>query len=658
MKLRTAIKPEEYNTFQPDVERNVQWGSRLVHETAIFMNGVVARAYTLNLPMPVIDATFVDQCMSVVRQPGKKVKPAVQHRDTKPRREMTREEEQAWLAERDARRDRQNQSQQLLYDFWDQEWRRQRMRSGFDYTGLHGALCQQLRTQMLTNINNSMWMPFFGRQKMVLDWQLRELSERVAEYLRVNELKDTATERNKLRSHLQRCINEETSEEKFKDVDDDGYSLLFFFFGKLIEEHRAFALFQHCVRIDEDELRRTENEGLVHAAQVLQYYGYLADVLERAVAFKQRLLDEDVRKTYPRVRTFSMLPLRAMKRCSVPITTTVLKKAMGYEKWEDVIRPEWLKSTPSRSFAAYITTDGVSVSLTMERERRSQQPAADGVVDLNGVRRGLFRDCDLSDAKVDAPVVGIDPGIHRPVQASNGVYMTNARYYEECGFTKNQQRRKERLKKQSARLRTTLSSLTAISFKTSDLAKWRTSWAALKPKLDACFAFFGHRGPANDKFWSYGRKKKCLERLKADLVAKSGGRDDVVVAFGNGSFPTSYRGNRASPKIGIAKFLSHTLRVVMTDEFRTSKLCSGCHHEQEQAEVKSWVDGVWVRRKSYEVLKCNHCGATHNRDANAARNIRELLVKQLQGEERPVAFRRAGRSTAETWFDDRDDDVD
>lgn len=652
MKLRTAIKPEEYNTVQPLVERNVERASRLVHETAIFMNGVVARAHTQKLSMPFIDETFVDQCMSAVRQPGKKVKSAVQHRDKRPTREMTPEEEQAWLAARDARRDRQNQSQQLLYDFWEKEWQPAAMRSGFDYTGLHVSLCQQLRTQMLTNIKNSMWMPFFGRQKMVLDWQLRERSEVVAEYLRVNELKDSATERNKLRSHIQCCINEETSEEKFKG--------LFSLFGELIKEHRAFALFQHCVKIDDDELQRKGEDGaLAHAAQVLQYYGYLAEVLERAVDFKQGL-PEDERKTYPRVRTFSMLPLRAMRRCSVPITTTALKKVMGYEKWEDVIRAKWLKSTPSRSFAAYITTDGVSVSLTMERERRSQQPGADAAtaVDLNSVRHGLFRDCDLSDAKVDAPVVGIDPGIHRPVQASNGVYMTNARYYEECGFTKNQQRRKKRLKKQSARVRTTLSSLTAISFKTSNLAKWRTSWTALKPKLDACFTFFGHRGPANDKFWSYGRKKKCLERLKADLVAKSGGRDDVVVAFGNGSFPSSYRGNRASPKIGIAKFLSHTLRVVMTDEFRTSKLCSDCHHEQEKAEVKSWVDGGWKVRKSYEVLKCNHCGATRNRDVNAARNIRELLVKQLQGEERPVAFRRAGRSrsTAETWFND--DDVD
>jgi len=133
--------------------------------------------------------------------------------------------------------------------------------------------------------------------------------------------------------------------------------------------------------------------------------------------------------------------------------------------------------------------------------------------------------------------------------------MTNARYYEECGFTRDQQRRKKRLNKQSAQVRSTLdlATLVDISFKASCLGDWLASWTALKPKLAACFKFYGHRSFCNDKFWSYGRKKQCLERLKADLVAK-GGRKDVILAFEMAGFPHRIAANEQAQGTALPSF--------------------------------------------------------------------------------------------------------
>jgi transposase len=80
------------------------------------------------------------------------------------------------------------------------------------------------------------------------------------------------------------------------------------------------------------------------------------------------------------------------------------------------------------------------------------------------------------------------------------------------------------------------------------------------------------------------------------------------------------------------------------DEYKTSKLCSLCHHTLEKARLLATNDdGVFELRKNRNVLRCaNSACRTNfwNRDVNAARNILELLATRLMDLGRIAAFAR------------------
>lgn len=83
----------------------------------------------------------------------------------------------------------------------------------------------------------------------------------------------------------------------------------------------------------------------------------------------------------------------------------------------------------------------------------------------------------------------------------------------------------------------------------------------------------------------------------------------------------------------------------------------GSGHERKTQTVTLFATGgnghkynpalyVEVNKPVHAVLQCQHCSEKQgrdvfkNRDTNAARNTRDLLVRQLRGETRPEAFRR------------------
>jgi transposase len=73
------------------------------------------------------------------------------------------------------------------------------------------------------------------------------------------------------------------------------------------------------------------------------------------------------------------------------------------------------------------------------------------------------------------------------------------------------------------------------------------------------------------------------------------------------------------------------VKVVKIDEHRTSKCCSSCR----SGEVHNVTyDG----KQCHQVVRCGNselCGVVWQRDLNASRNIRELLMCKVRGDERP-----------------------
>ncbi len=101
-----------------------------------------------------------------------------------------------------------------------------------------------------------------------------------------------------------------------------------------------------------------------------------------------------------------------------------------------------------------------------------------------------------------------------------------------------------------------------------------------------------------------------------------------IAVFGNGVFPSSMKGLPPAPVTKIRDSLARQGRVVIVDEFRTSKVCHHCHHETQQ------------NRNDWGSKHCKSvCHWTFNRDVNAARNIATIFRWKLQGYERPMALR-------------------
>ena len=69
---------------------------------------------------------------------------------------------------------------------------------------------------------------------------------------------------------------------------------------------------------------------------------------------------------------------------------------------------------------------------------------------------------------------------------------------------------------------------------------------------------------------------------------------------------------------------------------------AACHQRQEHRPIKTFnkKKQQWTEEKVHGILWCSHCQVFRNRDVNASHNIQDLLMKQLQGAERPIALHR------------------
>ena len=90
-------------------------------------------------------------------------------------------------------------------------------------------------------------------------------------------------------------------------------------------------------------------------------------------------------------------------------------------------------------------------------------------------------------------------------------------------------------------------------------------------------------------------------------------------------------------------FKRHHYEPLKVNEFRTSKLCHGCHAECKQHKQASG-------RSVWGLVHCTNgnCNLLHNRDKNAALNMLHIVETVLKGEARPEAFCRKPAASHDT----------
>jgi hypothetical protein len=75
-------------------------------------------------------------------------------------------------------------------------------------------------------------------------------------------------------------------------------------------------------------------------------------------------------------------------------------------------------------------------------------------------------------------------------------------------------------------------------------------------------------------------------------------------------------------------FKKRGYRTLLIDEYKTSCICSNCERKMEQLKNKK-KESIW------KLLKCQFCGAIHNRDYNATKNMYKIVEEIKKRKRRP-----------------------
>jgi hypothetical protein len=335
------------------------------------------------------------------------------------------------------------------------------------------------------------------------------------------------------------------------------------------------------------------------------------------------------------LRCFSMTPLTSFERRYIYIDTNALhglykaaapKEIPNLELFRNDALNYWNKAfnihlvtTSNRMFGYGISTDGVGVSVSIDR-----YPNSKDVVLHNFNSDGTYNSLNLDGCRT----VGLDPGRRSLFVAvdneENVSKCSNKEWRSLAGMRSAQQKREGWLNNRPD----IKGIIRRIPIKgTAEVVHFQTYLQYVLLHKDTLLDFYGERKWRKLKWRAYTCKQRAFNEICNRITR---GDSNTVVAYGNGGFSSSSRGHASAPVKQLYQQLRRRCRVRLMDEHRSSIVCSKCD-EEFAPHQKFW---------SLRVCK-NTCLTLWNRDVNAARNIRHILLYTNSNEgERPYMFKR------------------
>lgn len=257
-------------------------------------------------------------------------------------------------------------------------------------------------------------------------------------------------------------------------------------------------------------------------------------------------------------------------------------------------------------------------------EQAPQQPR----VDIRTAPNGMY---DLEHVLADPLLANdnphlweaFDPGLTTLYQGNYGTRMSRKQWRFETGADRAVRKANQR----DAAIQPVLQQLALASLKTADperlatrlMATWIPNWATP-------WDHFGARWWGQHRFRQMIKEQRVLDRIANDVLGPDHRR---IAVFGNAIFAPSTPGQPPAPVTKIRNYLARKGRVVLVDEFRTSKTCHRCLNLTQQHPYQH------VSKHCQSV-----CKWTWNRDVNGALNIGTLFKAYMTGLPRPAAMRR------------------
>ena len=148
------------------------------------------------------------------------------------------------------------------------------------------------------------------------------------------------------------------------------------------------------------------------------------------------------------------------------------------------------------------------------------------------------------------------------------------------------------------------------------------------------------------RFNIYSHTKQSEDKLLNNINKKFKENKELCILHGDWS--KDNKGNKmkhmvSTPNIGLINKLKQKIKVLLINEYKTSKTCHACFGENEYCKTRQYYKNNQLKTTNvHGLLRCKNesCGKYWNRDVNASKNI--LLVGKYYIENKiyPEAFRR------------------
>ena len=306
--------------------------------------------------------------------------------------------------------------------------------------------------------------------------------------------------------------------------------------------------------------------------------------------------------------------------------------------------------TATRRFASKISTNGYAVTVYLQKPRGPAAPPR---------RKGKKNNDD--DDEYDSPkdvkkedfdtFYGIDPG-KTYVGTAFGGQEENGR--SKCSQVSrremhhNAKMNEHRAWNKEFRERNPTYSAAIGTLDSLKTANYETMQNRLRSTLSLAMPILAHSRRKVFRAWRFKVSrfdKKALHKAIKKLIGPNAVEKRTLIGFGDWSQPQGFKGGATAPVKKLRRAMRRTgLKVLKIDEFRTSKCCSKCCCTAGIVANVSYGEGQ-ARKQCHQVVRCGNseCEVYWQRDVNASRNIRTLLMALMNGQKRPARMERRRR---------------
>jgi hypothetical protein len=247
-----------------------------------------------------------------------------------------------------------------------------------------------------------------------------------------------------------------------------------------------------------------------------------------------------------------------------------------------------------------------------------------GKFNISDVSKGCYSLDEINPQSLDGlEYEAFDPGHTFLYQGNKGTKLSRKEWKQSIGITKLTKKVINRNK----RIKTINDELTEFTMKSCDKEILKSSIKKYGIHWNALWKHYGDAWWGRERFHSSIQKEKTLAKIANKLL---GNNRKKIAVFGNAVFNSTMKGLPPAPVKAVRDYVARFGRVILVDEYLTSKMCScGC---KEQMVRHAKIHGIFHCK--------NGCRKTWNRDVNASINIDKIFVAHMSGNDRPLTMRR------------------